>query len=125
MVNATADSEIRAATFKHCRKQFQMIRRPDVVVAEICNMRSGCCLNTGIVWERLRTRVLGKAYSADGTTEFLPNHLLGIIRATISYNDDLERRVRLLQGRLQRWDNKARSIVGRNDDGKTWKLFPA
>ena len=125
MINTTADSEIWAAIFKNRRKQFQMMRRPDVVVAEIGDVRSGCYLNTGIVRDRLRTRVLGKAYPADGTTEFPPNHLLGIIRAAIRDDDDLERRVRLSQSRLQRWDNKPGPIVGRNDDGKTWKLFPA
>ena len=100
MINATADGEIRAAIFKHCRKQFQMMRGPNVVVTEICDVRSGCCLHTGIVRGRLRTRVLGKTYPADGTTEFLPNHLLGIIRAAIPDDNDLERRVRLLQSRL-------------------------
>ena len=100
MINATADSEIRTAIFKYRRKQFQMMRRPNVVVAEICDVRSGCCLHTGVVRGRLRTRVLGKAYPADSTTEFLPNHLLGIIRASIPDDNDLERRVRLLQSRL-------------------------
>ena len=116
MINAPADSEIRAAIFKQRRKQFQMMRRPNVVVAEICDMRSGCCLHTGIVRGRLRTGVLGKAYPADGSTEFLPNRLLGIIRAAISDDNDLERRVRLPQSRLQRWNNKPRPIVSRNDD---------
>ena len=95
MINATADSEIRAAIFENRCKQFQMMRRPNVVVAEICDVRSSCCLHTGIVRGRLRTRVLEKAYPANGATEFLPNHLFGIIRAAIPNDDDLEGRVRL------------------------------
>ena len=58
----------------------------------------------------------GSLNPADGTTEFLPDHLLGIIRAAIPDDNDLKRRVRLLQSRIQRWKNKPRPIAGRNDD---------
>ena len=124
MIDATADSEIRAAIFKNCGKQFQMMRRPNIVVTEIGDVGSGCCLNTAIIRNRLRTRVLGKANPADGTT--CPSrHLLGVIRAAIRDDDDLERRLRLTQSRLQRWNNKAGTIVSGNDDRKARELFSA
>ena len=46
------------------------------------------------------------AVDQSGNLRNQPNQLLGIIRTAIPDDDDHERRVRLYQSRLQRWDNK-------------------
>src|SRR5205807_10511130 len=58
-------------------------------------------------------------------TEISFDDLFGIVRATITNNDDFERGMCLTQGRLKRWDNKARTIVSCDNDGELRKFFPA
>jgi hypothetical protein len=101
-----------------------VLRRPDVVVAEICDVRSTGRFNTGIVRSRLRTGMLGKTDPADGPWERLPDHLLGIVCATVADDDNFDGRMGLTQGRLERRDNKAGAIAGRDDDREPWIFLP-
>jgi len=84
MKNATSDAEIRPVIVQNRGEHFQMTRRPNVVVAEISDVRSTRRHNPRIARGRLQAGVLGKTHPTNLSTERLFDHLFGTVLATIA-----------------------------------------